>query len=182
MIKQLSRPVRKLLFLSALAIIFSTGCERPPEITELQLINNPNERVPLAGILSFMSDKPVVPVLTIDNGKKSWTVAPDENPQLSHAIPVLGLKAGTLHRVMLSVVDGNGETMPVDTLEITTPPLPDDFPPVTLTTSEKEMLEPGITMLNLFRWNDMFDDDPDWGLLAGGRADVDRRLRLLLHL
>ena len=156
-----------LLFLSIVVGVLVSACDSPPEISNTALINNPNEHVPLAGILSFTSDTPVRATLTITDGEKSQTVTPDPAFSLDHKIPVLGLRPGKTHSVVLTVTDEKEKSMVVDTLEITTPALPDDFPPIRLTAIEKDALEPGITLLNLFRWTGPFDDDMHWGLLIG---------------
>ncbi len=162
---------RNLNFLIAGLLLFAYGCSSPPEITDLTLVNNPNERVPLAGILSFNSDKPVVATITLDDGENQQSITPDDTPKTSFTIPVLGMRPDKEYNVILSIHEDQGEEITVDTLSIKTPPLPEDFPPITLTTSEKESLEPGVTLLNLFRWTGPFDDDSDWGLLVALDSD-----------
>ncbi len=162
---------RNLNFLIAGLLLFAYGCSSPPEITDLTLVNNPNERVPLAGILSFNSDKPVVATITLDDGENQQSITPDDTPKTSFTIPVLGMRPDKEYNVILSIHEDQGEEITVDTLSIKTPPLPEDFPPITLTMSEKESLEPGVTLMNLFRWTGPFDDDSDWGLLVALDSD-----------
>jgi arylsulfate sulfotransferase len=127
------------------------------------LVSSPNPNAPLAGLITFSTDRPVVPTLLIDDGSHQQTVTPDNQPTTEHEILVLGLRPDRIHQVMVTIRDEKGRETALDTLEIETPSLPEDFPPLKLTHNGPETKEPGVTMFDVFRWTGPFDDDPSWG-------------------
>lgn len=139
------------------------SCTGPPVANDVVLVANPNPNAPLAGILSFTSDRPVVPSLLIDDGEHQQNVTPDDEPKTVHETLVLGLRPGRTHTVTVTLRDEKGRESVLEPLEIKTPPLPDDFPPLEVLKSNSESMESGITMFCVFRWNNQFEDDPDWG-------------------
>jgi hypothetical protein len=147
-----------------LVTVILFGCAGQPVANDVVLVANPNENAPLAGILTFTSDRPVVPSLLIDDGEHQQNVTPDDEPRTEHKTLVLGLRPGRTHTVTVTIRDQKGRETVLDPLEIEMPPLPDDFPPIELTHRATETMEPGVTMFSLFRWTGQFDDDPNWGL------------------
>ena len=156
----------RLLGMAAILYVIS-GCSNPPVITDISLINNPNENAPLAGILTMTTDKPVVPTIWLHDGHKSTEVTPNPEAATEHSIPILGLRPGSTHHVVVKAKDERGKEVISDTLSITTSPLPEDFPPVQVSHPASGTLEPGITMINVFRWKAPFEDDSDWGMAFG---------------
>jgi len=148
--KSLKYTIRSFWVVVVFGLIF--GCAGPPEARNVTLIPNPNPNAPLAGILTFTSDRPVVPSLLIDDGENQQSVTPDDEPSTEHETLVLGLRPGRRHSVIVTIRDENGQETVLDTLEIETPPLPDDFPPLEVTQSRPETMEPGVTMFSVFRW------------------------------
>ena len=157
-----SLPPLLLLLAGALAV----SCAGPPVASDVTLTPNPNPDAPLAGILSFTSDRPVVPTLVIEDGEHREDVTPDVEPRTEHETLVLGLRPGRIHTVTVTLRDVRGRETVLDPLEIETPPLPDDFPPIALTHPRSGALEPGVTMLSIFRWTAPGEDDPEWGVAA----------------
>jgi arylsulfate sulfotransferase len=131
-------------------------------VLEVSLIPNPNEQVPLAGVLSLKSDKPVQVSLLINDGNTSTEALPDSSFSTSHTLPVLGLHPDTKYTVTATITDRDGNKTVVAPMDLSTPPLPEGFPPISLTASG-DNLEPGITLMNLFRWKNPFSTD-HWGL------------------
>ncbi len=64
--------------------------------------------------------------------------------QESHAIPVLGLYADYTNKVVVSLLNENGQIRATDTLEITTDPLHELLPTVSINTIDKTKMEPGM--------------------------------------
>jgi arylsulfate sulfotransferase len=151
----------------AFFLYFLSGCSSPPAIIDIELVSNPNEAAPLAGILVMKTDRPVVPAIWLDDGIQVSEVTPDPEAATEHTVPILGLRPGTLHKVVVKAKDQRGNVAISDTLSIETSPLPEDFPPVQVSHEVSGDVEPGITMINAFRWKGQFDDDPDWGLAFG---------------
>jgi len=150
---------------AGLGALLAVGCAGPPAATDASLVPNPNPRAPLAGILSFSSDRPVVATLVIDDGEHQQSVTPDDEPRIDHEIPVLGLRPGRKHTVTVTIRDERGRESVLDPMEIEAPALPDDFPPFEVTVRRPSAIEPGgLTMLDVFRWKERFEDDPTWGL------------------
>jgi len=149
----------------ALAFVCA-ACSGPPVASSVSLIANPNPAVPLAAVLELTSDRPVLVTLSIADGSHEQTVTTSRQPATHHEIPVLGLRPDRTHTVTASITDESGRTTVLAPLEIATPPLPDEFPPIELKVRQPEAMEPGVTMLHYFRWISPMEDDPDWGLAA----------------
>ena len=158
--------VNKGLLFSTMVLLVTLilfGCAGPPVANDVVLMANPNPNAPLAGILTFTSDRPVVPTLLIDDGEHQQIVTPDDEPHTEHKTLVLGLRPGRTHTVTVTIRDEKGHETVLEPLEIATPPLPADFPPLRLTYNGPEVKEPGVTMFDVFRWTSPSDDDPNWG-------------------
>jgi hypothetical protein len=70
----------------------------------------------------------------------------------NHWISVLGLRAGRVNQVRLFLTDTRGNVSPPsDFLEIETPPLPDDFPPIEARIYDPARIEPGVTLFGVLR-------------------------------
>lgn len=155
--------------LSSIATVMAAltfACAGPPVASDMSLLPNPNPNAPLAGILTFTSDRPVVPNLFIDDGEHQQRVTPDNEPRSEHETLVLGLRPGRRHTVTVTIRDEQGRESVLEPLTIETPPLPDDFPPIVVTHREPEAMEPGVTMFTVFRWTGPTDGDNDWGVAA----------------
>jgi len=108
---------------------------------------NPSGNVPLAGVLSVTTNKAVTIDLNINDGTDSWTVE-FYDFDLSHELMVLGLKPDRTHSITLTAVDELGNERQADTIvQITTDPLPDDFPSYELLTADTSKMETGITIV-----------------------------------
>jgi len=153
----------RIILITSLVTLTFLSCAGPPIATNVQLLPNPNKNAPLAGILTFTTDRPVSTILTIDDGTTEQTIQPDTTFKLNHEVLVLGLNPGTTHMVTATLRDENGRELVLDSLSITTPPLPDDFPSLKLVQQNTGEMEPGITMFTVFRWKEPFDDDSEWG-------------------
>ena len=164
--QQTTISLKTFVIISILAVV-TIGCAGPPVVSDVTLVPNPNKNAPLAGILTFKSDRPVVPTLYVTDGQNEWTVTPDTEAKTAHEVLVLGLRPDRKHRVITTIQDESNNMTTLDTLEIETPPLPDDFPPIEIIQPATNEAGPGVTMVQIFRWNSKFEDDYDWGLLVG---------------
>ena len=130
----------------AIAVV-SSGCRvSPPEIQNMKLDLGPSATVPLAAEVTFRTDRPTTVTLEFDDGQLSWAVDIGEAAKLSHVVPILGLRPDRTHMVRVVVSDENGRTSTSEILNITTDPLPGDFPPIDVRVSEPARMEPGVTM------------------------------------
>ena len=145
-----------------LIFLFLTSCSGPPGASNVNLQANPNANAPLAGILSLIADRPVIVTLLIDDGEKQQVVTPDSTYATAISMPVLGLNPDKDYQVTATIKDQEGRKTKLETLTMATPPLPEDFPKITLTQSKSGTLEPGITMFDVFRW-EATESDKKWG-------------------
>ncbi len=103
---------------------------------------NPNETMPLAAIVSFATDAPSRAVFAVSGGGHSWTVETDD-AATEHSQALLGLAVGTDYEITVSARDDAGNMVAADApLHFTTPPLPDDFPPLDIQLCEPAAREP----------------------------------------
>ncbi len=101
-------------------------------------------RTPLAGVVQLVTATPAQAGLSIAGNGDSWTVTfPGLNEV--HFLPVYGLKSDRVYSVEL-LLDGvaSGQMMAV------TPPLPADFPTLSVNVSDPNAMEPGFTLLDCF--------------------------------
>ena len=146
---------------------------RPPEIKQ-----NPNRRVPLVALVYFETELPFKITIDINNGRKDWQLQFDESYDSTKGLPIVGMRADTKHRIVLTVVNQKGESDGPFELTYTTPKLPDDsvdMPEVKLITSDVSAMEAGFTLLSIRRSSLMrahwatpkqAEFEKDWGLIA----------------
>ena len=131
--------------LPALAVEFTD----PPT-----LIANPSGRVPLAAVIEFASDEQIDAHVEITDGENAWEAsfdAPDAGDG-TYSIPVLGMRAEREHEITLTLRSAGG-TAYTETFTYTTPGYPDalKFPQITVSVSEPDRMEPGVTFLSVRR-------------------------------
>jgi arylsulfate sulfotransferase len=131
----------------AVLAVLCISCGSPPEIRGLELDRRPSEAVPLAARVTFRSDRPTSVMLEISDGERTRRVDTRAPVSTDHVVPILGLRAGTAHTVTVVVTDEAGRTARSEPLQITTDPLPEDFPPLDVRMSVSERMEPGFTLL-----------------------------------
>ena len=114
-----------------------------------RICQNPNRRVPLVALIFYRLDAPAPADIIIDNGKSRRTIHFNSGRDPAAGLPLVGMRAGTEHKITLTV----GDSDPVD-FRYTTPPLPansTDFPPIKVVTSNPSEMEPGYTFLSVRR-------------------------------
>ena len=151
--------------LLAVVPLLAACASSPPIIRGIELDRRPSATVPLAAQVAFITDRPTSVVLEIDDGSGFWLVDPGFPPATEHRVPVLGMRPGTRHTVKVIVSDENGATASSLPLQIDTPPLPADFPPIELSISNPARMESGVTLFDLIHWPES-GTDTDYGLLV----------------
>ncbi|MGI9203572.1 MAG: aryl-sulfate sulfotransferase [Woeseiaceae bacterium] len=145
--------ISRALILAVYSIAFAACTSSEPAIVELSLVGNPNPTVPLAAVLTVTTDRPTKMTINLDDGERQWSVTPQDTMATEHEVPVLGMRAGRLHRITatLQTADGNQVTSAEQTFE--TPALPDAFPSALITVHNPDAMEPGVTIFNVNgRW------------------------------
>ncbi|MFP6828249.1 MAG: aryl-sulfate sulfotransferase [Gammaproteobacteria bacterium] len=134
---------------------FSLTQAAPPVFEQgPSVIQNPNEAVPLAAILSFETDQAVDTKVTVEDGERTWDIVFDERYSPSEGLPLLGLRAGRTHTLTVTTTNDAGEATTASPLSYETPPLPTglaDFPPFVIVKADVERMEPGIRFLSVRR-------------------------------
>ncbi len=161
------------LALSFTALLAVLGCRaRGPEIGAIEVQVAPNPEAPLTAVLRFTTDRPARTRLAIDAGERRSTALAEKELATDHEVMVLGLRAGRRHQVAVTVEDERGVTSSAPPIEVTTGPLPSDFPEVEVITRNSERMEPGVTVLSLIRWSGI-GPDQKWGALVAYDAEGD---------
>ena len=137
-----------MLVVLAVAAALSAGCRAsPPEIEDIELDPRPHERVPLAAQITLRTNRPTTVALEFDDGEQLWTVDLRDPAAVQHIVPILGMRPDRTHRIRVIVTDERGGTTASEPFEVTTDPLPADFPPLDVRVSDRDRMEPGVTML-----------------------------------
>lgn len=158
---------------AALFALATVGCTGPPRVVgELELEPNPSGHAPLAALLRFTTDQPARVRLAIDNGDGVTEVTPSEAFATGHAVPVLGVRAGRANTITVTLESEAGKTTTAEPVTFDAPPIPESFPPIEVLISRPAQMEPGVTLVPLFRWsgNTPLPDD-DYGLLVAVDAE-----------
>ena len=153
---------RKLL----IAALTLTACSpAPPVIEGISLKMNQNESAPLAAILEYSSDQPVRPVFNLFHEGEELLQITDAPFAMSGPTPILGLRADRNYAVTISFeTEEGGTSLIAERHELTTPALPDDFPPIEITTRRQARMEPGYQFVPVMRWTKK-GPDREFGLV-----------------
>ena len=123
---------------------------KPPEIAQ-----NPNDRVPLAAVLSFETDEPVSTTVEITEGGKTWQIAFPMASAKAVSLPIVGMRAGRAHQFRVTVKDAKQASLPYQqVLTFKTPELPAnplEFPQLKVHKADSAQVEPGITLATVRR-------------------------------
>ena len=146
-------------FLVPMLVPFA-GCgdKDPPVIEELAITLSPNPSAPLAASVLVRADEPVTVTFRVEGDGAEWNVDPRADFASEHRLLLLGLRAGTDHRIVVVASDRAGNETASDPIELRTDPMPDGFPRFVLKESKPERMEPGPTLFSLMRWP---EDGPD---------------------
>ncbi len=141
------------LFLVAFFLAIAACTKTGPAIVDVSLVGNPNPAVPLAAILTVTTDEPTNLTINIDDGERQWSVTPNDVMSADHEVPVLGMRAGRVHRITATLEDAEGNQATSAEQEFETPALPEAFPSPQITVHNAEAMEPGVTIFNVNgRW------------------------------
>jgi arylsulfate sulfotransferase len=110
------------------------------------LVANPNPAAPLAAVLSLSLDREAAVQVTVAAADETWTM--ELLPGTDFEEPIVGMKPATEYSVSL-VVQTEENTLLAGPLDFSTPALPEDFPPLELVSSERSLMEPGLSLFNV---------------------------------
>ena len=146
--------------------VLHAGCSvSPPEFQGLAVDPRPSERVPLAAQVTFTTSRPTTVALEFDDGQRRWVVDTGQPATTHHVVPILGMRPDRTHRIRAIITDEHGGTNTSEAFEVTTDPLPTDFPPIDVRVSEPDRMEPGVTLFEpSYRSED--DSERDYHLLV----------------
>jgi hypothetical protein len=120
-------------------------------LSEPDIVKNPNERVPLAGIMQFQANKPVNAKILLDCEDHCFALSYDSTYNPIKGLPVTGMRPGRTYRIKLLIQSHGKKLAYSKKMFFATPELPTDpteFPGFKITTMEEGKTEPGFTLLN----------------------------------
>ena len=138
---------------------------RPPAIERVEIVEPPRPEAPLGARVAIATDEPARLAIEIADGGRLERRELDGGYRTAHVVPLTGLRPGRTHAVTFTATDAAGNRAEAPPLTIETEPLPDDFPPLAVTVSRPERMEPGATLFNVYRWGEE-GRDPGFGLLV----------------
>ena len=136
-----------LIWVSLAALLFVSCTSSTPTISNFAVDLDPSETVPLSAEVSFMTNQPSTVTLEFVEGDRSWSVDTKLPAATKHTVPILGMRADRKHVVTVVVNNSAGQTARSEPIEITTDPLPEDFPPIEIKVSQPDKMEPGFTLV-----------------------------------
>ncbi len=140
-------------------------------VKDAKLVQDPSGHAPLAALLTFTTDTPATATLVIESaGRETITQPFPAKTGTDHSLMVLGMVSGTKFSVRADLADSKGGKASTQVFDIQTPPLPEEFPPISVTASRPRRMEPGLTMIPLMRWPPGTMADVHYGLLLAVNA------------
>lgn len=117
---------------------------------------NPQRRVPLVALVDVVATTPVTGTLEINDGQgNAWTIAGPETPALEMRLIAHSMRPDRRHEIRVRLTDPLTQATELsEPLEFLTPPLPKSFPPLEVTLSQPERMEPGVLLFPLNLWRD----------------------------
>ena len=171
-VHSISREHALFAVLVAIAVLGAGCVVPPPEIQGMDVDPRPSEVVPLAAQVTFTTSRPTTVGLALDDGERTWVVDTGQPAGTNHVVPILGMRPDRTHRVHLIVTDEHGRSSTSTAFDVTTDPLPDDFPPIDVRVSNPDRMEPGVTLLEpTYRSED--ESERDYHLLVAVDAAGD---------
>jgi len=152
-----SLTLKRFVIVVLIGVFTVGGCDgswtsnNSPEVT-----TSTNKSSPLTSLLEFDTDVPARVVLDVSDDVDTWQVEFDDF-ETEHSLPVLGLRPGKAHTVAVSAYDEDDELVYQDVVQISTDPLPADFPEFSVT-SVPELMEPGVTLFEAGGYLIIVDD------------------------
>ena len=140
------------LAIVALGLAACSDAVSPPKIVTQPSLKQQPQRTPLAKTIVFQTDRPTQAILRVeDGGSHSFTLNFTETTT-NHELLLLGLKPDRNYTVTVGARDNAGLNSRVsEPVFITTDPLPETFPNLTLLMSAPVRMEPGLTLLDIAR-------------------------------
>ena len=132
----------------------------PPSFTSEPIFTMaPNPDTPLSGLLELATDEPTSVSVTITETTTTNTsfargvfepsTIEFDDRAIEHSLPILGFTPGGSFTIQIAVRDAFGNQTQFDQpILVNTDPLPEDFPPIDVT-SNPEMMEPGVTLFDI---------------------------------
>ncbi|MFO0449558.1 MAG: aryl-sulfate sulfotransferase [Pseudomonadota bacterium] len=142
--------------LASVALLCGSAAEARPSLASAPSSQpNPNERAPLVALLNVEAGAPARAMVGFECPVRRWQVEFPSAPAGKRALPILGLRADTAHRVRVRLADDAGVAGEWSRwLDYRTPPLPAgafEFPPLQVTRADVSRMEPGYTLLSIRR-------------------------------
>ncbi len=156
--------------MSLLAVAAAMLCAA--DILDFRIEPNPHESAPLVLRCDFAIAAAEPASLILNSGNRQLRF--QSNPaETRHEFTMLGLKPDTNYRLDIAV-----DKMPTTfrPIVLKTPALPDWFPPIRCTVARPDRMEPGVTLMVIYRWIDQALDR-EFGLLVA----VDERGEIVWH-
>ncbi len=166
---------RAVLAIGIAALAAPAGAQpdrHPPAIERLEVVEPPRPEAPLGARVAISTDEPARLTIEIADGGRLERRELDGGYRTAHVVPLTGLRPGRTHAVTFIATDAAGNRAEAPPLIVDTEPLPDDFPPLEVTVSRPERMEPGATLLNVYRWG-QDGRDQTFGLLVAVDASGD---------
>ena len=152
------------VIIGALTWVVGCGDHTPPVMSGLTFAANPSGHVPLAARATFTTDEAAQATVQITADENSWVQTVTPAYQVEHSVMVLGLQPVQTYQIVFVATDEAGNAVRSSAYEMTTPALPDTFPPIETARSEPDWMEPGVTLFSVYRRTED-DRGTDFGLL-----------------
>jgi hypothetical protein len=134
----------------SLILLFGPSCSdstAPEIISQPVLVPNASGSVPLTAYVEFTTNIPTSARIELKGSGTSRELIFDDVSNQTHRLPVIGLKAGRAYELSVHAADADGNSIAFGhPLPLRTSKLPADFPPLQVTISQPDRMEPGWTL------------------------------------
>jgi len=133
--------------LSTLAMASVVDTTAPVFLTAPTVTANTNPAAPLTARVQLTTDEPTKVDIFVREATRTYRFTASSSFSTTHDLPLIGFRPGRTFRINVWIRDAAGNRTPWNGGFIfTTPPLPANFPPLHVTTSQPALMEPGVTL------------------------------------
>jgi hypothetical protein len=159
------RPIRDSITVTVFLFLAACGSSSNPSAPAVEFVQapqvteSPADAVPLSRVVSLETNTPTRLQLELDDRAGHHISITVSRESTQHQAKILGLKAGRAYDLEVTAISAQGRSATWESpAPLSTAPLPEGFPPITVLVSDPEAMEPGVTVFNVRPRNSLGSD------------------------
>lgn len=133
-------------------VVIGDSYSNEVEIFDIKIVPNPVNN--LAATITFNTSLLSTAQIFVQSPEgESWTVGPTKDYSTHHKINILGMLSDSKYYFTINVKTAHGKKGQSNRLGYRSGSLPADLPSIILGACKPEMMQPGMTLMNLYKWS-----------------------------